>query len=78
MRMGKNYEDAKARCPFYQTTDAGGHKIKCEGILGADSIILCYNGKRDRQRVRDLKTYCQAGYADCPVYRMIEKDKYSV
>ena len=74
--MTENYLSPSIRCPFYiglfEKTS-----IECEGfdesLPRMKTVIRMYTGREIKEYAG---RYCCAAYEQCPVYRMIEREKY--
>lgn len=72
--MATRYESADVKCPFYKDIDKKVLKIKCEGITDDCSLHLCfYNLDAETYHI---SLYCNERYRECPIYRMLMRDKY--
>lgn len=69
------YGDLEVICPFYLGGNAG--MIQCEGIQGCSSVKLLFNDSKGcplkQEREKHSKRYCKCNYADCEIYKSINK-----
>lgn len=63
------YDDAKAKCPFYQR--GGSNKIVCEGIIKNSVTVQEFNTKNDRNTHKSR--YCDGQYSKCELYKMLQR-----
>lgn len=61
-------------CPFYHHDD-GKRSITCEGLYDGSTLIQRFNGKRPF--TRQLEHYCFRHCADCGLFRMLLREKYT-
>lgn len=75
----KSYFSADAKCPFYSGDD-GHSAVACEGILNATCVKLSFNTNApqvEKDRLKNhIRKYCADHYKSCPIYRMIDDEKY--
>lgn len=62
-----SYWQTQIGCPFYR--DDESHRISCEGVGDADTTVLTFRLRKDRDQ--QIRIFCAGDYAKCEVFRMI-------
>jgi len=71
-----NFSKADIVCPFYRRSCEGKlNRIVCEGVSECSTLAQTWSGKKRMQK--HLKGYCCENYSECPIYRMLMREKYN-
>lgn len=71
----KGNAQADALCPFYRADDSRRKIIVCEGPWKKSTLRIFFRIRSAFEK--QLRGFCCAGFAQCPVHGMIIKEKYS-
>lgn len=66
------WESVNVQCPFYRGND--DVSIRCEGFTGGETVTRRFPGAKPRKTCMERK--CCGRYWDCPVYRLVNREKY--
>lgn len=67
--MPRQYDNAFAKCPFFQSS--GKKNILCEGITKDCTVNIMFLSERKRDRHRWI--FCDEKYKNCVLFKVLEK-----
>lgn len=67
--MASGYNEKLIQCPFYEASAT--QSISCEGVTDECITRLIFTSPKEMQLHRMV--YCERGYQECRIYKMLEK-----